>query len=212
MVCGKVKTEGDLCSQNHFICSDCSELSALDFIRDFCVHQSSEDVLEMVIFLLRMCQRKKQMNSTVLGFLTCAALTGVYLNRKNLQSEKEIFLMTARQSFFSLDNCGTDCFAVSAPALGLSYFLRLVMKTEGESDWRVPYLEYAGALESMAAYPANRCLIREVYISVLEALKFLRENYGLIFTHRGVHCEFSKNNMDCSRGHCPFGSSTYVHR
>lgn len=60
------------------------------------------------------------------------------------------------------------------------------------------------ALDHIGDIGGPRCCKRNAFLSLKTAIKFVKENYGIILEDSDIHCEFSPLNQQCIHERCPF--------
>ena len=60
------------------------------------------------------------------------------------------------------------------------------------------------ALEKLADVGGPRCCKRNAFLSILTAIDFVDEQYGIKLTKQEVKCIFSNKNKQCIGMRCPF--------
>ena len=64
------------------------------------------------------------------------------------------------------------------------------------------------ALAAIAKVGGPRCCKRDSYLSILTAIDFVKEHFGVEMEKTVVKCEYSAQNNQCIGGRCPFGRGT----
>lgn len=60
------------------------------------------------------------------------------------------------------------------------------------------------ALENLAEIGGPRCCKRNAFLSILTAIDFVQERYGIELEKQEIHCDFSEENKQCIGARCPF--------
>lgn len=60
------------------------------------------------------------------------------------------------------------------------------------------------ALEKLAEIGGPRCCKRNAFLSILTAIDFVNERYGIKLEKQEIKCEFYSKNKQCIRIRCPF--------
>lgn len=60
------------------------------------------------------------------------------------------------------------------------------------------------ALGQLAKIGGPRCCKRNAFLSLMTAIDFVKEHYGVELTRQNVECEFSRKNQQCIGRKCPF--------
>lgn len=193
------------CSKGHFVCDACHSLSANELISRFCIASESEDPLEMALTLMR--DRRIKMHGPEHHFLVPAVLLAAYYNVKQEHDLKVVKIGEAQKRARNILGgfCGF-CGACGA-AVGTGIFISLITDATplAAEGWRQCNMMASKSLLSLATIGGPRCCKRTSYLSLLEAVEFVRDNYGIEMAVDGeVVCEFSPLNRECIKERCPF--------
>ena len=60
------------------------------------------------------------------------------------------------------------------------------------------------SLSNIADFGGPRCCKRDSYLSILTAVDFVKENFGIQLEKEEVKCEYSDLNKQCIKDKCPF--------
>lgn len=198
--------ESDIkCEDDHFVCDTCHSLPANDLIEQFCLSSKLEDPVEAALILLR--NPKVKMHGPEHHFLVPAVLLSAYYNaEKNfLAKEKQIKEARKRAEKVPGGFCGShgNCGA----GVGSGIFISLITGATPLSgrDWKLSNMMTARSLLSIAEHGGPRCCKRNIFLSLLEAMDFLKENFDLgLSAITNIKCEFSLLNRECLQERCLF--------
>jgi hypothetical protein len=203
--CHKMCDSNVKCLDSHFVCDVCHSASANELIESFCSTSTLEDPLEMALILMRNSAVK--MHGPEHHFLVPAVLLASYYNIRKDYSEKGLKIKEARKRASSVLGgfCGShgDCGA----AVGTGIFISLITYSTPLSieGWKLSNLMTSKSLYAIANRGGPRCCKRNTYLAILEAVKFLKENFGVVIKIRqDICCEFNDLNEECLREKCPF--------
>ena len=65
----------------------------------------------------------------------------------------------------------------------------------------------AKALEAIGMVGGPRCCKRDSYLSILAAIDFVKEHFGVEMEKQAIVCEFSAQNNQCIGKRCPFSKA-----
>jgi hypothetical protein len=114
-------------------------------------------------------------------FLVPAVLLAAYYNIKGDTEQKKRKIKAARERSSNILGgfCGFhgDCGA----AVGTGIFVSLVTEATPLSieEWRLSNMMTSKSLYSVAIHGGPRCCKRNTFLSIIEAVKFLEENFGI---------------------------------
>ena len=67
------------------------------------------------------------------------------------------------------------------------------------------HMDYTSkAIHKLAIINGPRCCKRDAFISLLEAIDFVNENYNVKLEKSHIQCGYSYKNMQCIKERCPF--------
>jgi hypothetical protein len=142
-------------------------------------------------------------------FLLPAVLITSYYNIKKNYREKDMKLKEARLRASTILGgfCGShgDCGA----AVGTGIFISLITNSTPLSieGWKLSNLMTAKSLHIIANRGGPRCCKRNTYLAILEAVKFLKQNFGVVMhIRKDIRCEFNDFNEECLKEKCQFYS------
>jgi hypothetical protein len=65
----------------------------------------------------------------------------------------------------------------------------------------------AHALHAIGEVGGPRCCKRDSYLSILQAVDFVKENMGIEMEKQTIVCDFSSQNNQCIGKRCPFSKN-----
>ncbi|MDY6865795.1 MAG: DUF5714 domain-containing protein [Halobacteriota archaeon] len=204
--CGKIIKSNVMCEDGHFVCDLCHSSSANDLIERFSTSSALKDPIEMALVLMR--SPKVRMHGPEHHFLLPAVLLSCYYNIKGDKESKKDAIAKARNRAEKILGgfCGShgNCGA----AVGAGIFISLITKATPLSDeeWRLSNLITSNSLRAIAGVGGPRCCKRDTFLSIIEAVDFLRDNFGVVMDIKkdSLRCEFSSQNKECLGEFCPF--------
>ena len=205
-ICGGIFDTIQACEQGHYVCANCYDLSALDLIEQFCITTPSEDPIQIAMTLMR--NPRIEINTPVHHYLVTASLLACYYNKKREYENKVSKLRQAKERAKGLTAGFCNLYGICGASMGNALFINLIlMDTELASDeWKLANLLTSGTLNSIGLHGTPRCCKRNLFLSIINAIEFLREYLGFIITHCGADCVFAALNPYCQKSNCPFYS------
>ncbi len=208
--CG-VKSQSNVsCPDNHFVCDSCHSGNANDLIESYCVKSDSINPIEIANTLMR--NPKIKMHGPEHHYLVPAVLLSAYYNKTNTQHKKPSFLRIAKKRAESVLGgfCGThgNCGA----AVGTGIFISIITGNTplADKEWQLSNAITGKTLLAIAEQGGPRCCKRDSYISILNAIHFLKENFDIELDRSEVVCEFSDRNKQCKFDECQFYKKMYA--
>jgi hypothetical protein len=204
-ICGREYDSNVSCEQGHFVCDNCHSLPANDFIARFSIASNSKNPIEQAITLMR--DLRVKMHGPEHHFLVPAVLLSAYYNVTGETDKKEEKINLAQKRALSVLGgfCGYqgDCGA----AVGVGIFVSVMTGSTplSTNEWRLSNLATGRSLITIAEYGGPRCCKRTSFLAILEATKFVRENFKVaLLTSIDVKCDFNHLNKECIKEKCPF--------
>jgi hypothetical protein len=201
------------CRNGHFVCDECHRLSANDLVESFCVNSNSKEPMELATVLMN--SPKLQMHGPEHHFLVPAVLLTTYYNIKGDRKEKIRKIKEARMRSSNILGgfCGFygDCGA----AVGTGIFISLITGSTplSKKAWQLSNLMTAKSLHSVAIHGGPRCCKRNAFLSITEAVNFLRDSFGIVVNiNKNIKCVFSPLNKECLKEKCLFYSKACAFR
>ncbi|MCX6284006.1 MAG: DUF5714 domain-containing protein [Bacteroidetes bacterium] len=191
------------CINDHFVCDKCHSQSGIELIETYCLNSKSINPIEMATEIMH--SEKIKMHGPEHHFLVPAVLISSYCNAVNDES-KPLKLETARKRAEKILGgfCGThgNCGA----GVGTGIFISVITHSTplAKEEWSLSNLMTGKSLISIASHGGPRCCKRDVYLSILESIQFLKEKFDVSLDSSEVKCQFTDNNKECLKTSCLF--------
>lgn len=191
------------CINHHFVCDGCHAQSGMDLIETYCIGSKSVNPFEMAVEIMH--SEKIKMHGPEHHFLVPAVLISAYCNATGDGSKKEK-LATARKRAEKVPGgfCGThgNCGA----GVGTGIFISVITRATSLSkeEWSLCNLMTGKSLVSIASFIGPRCCKRDTYLSIEEAVGFVKEKFGVSLGYTQVECQFSGYNKECLQENCMY--------
>jgi len=202
--CGRTFTSNAMCENGHFICDDCHRAPALVVIRQRCLQTDDTDPIGLAEKLMQ--EPTVHMHGPEHHVLAGAALLTAYHNvtgKPGLEAALEKMVQRGKQ--VPGGTCGF--FGCCGAAVSAGIFGAIVLESTplSEETWGKANLLTSQCLANEAKVGGPRCCKRNVYLSILTAVKFLREELDvhLPIPSRTL-CRFSHKCRECLENRCPF--------
>jgi len=193
------------CIEGHFVCDECHSLPANEVISHFCINSKSKDPIELAVSLMK--NPKVAMHGPEHHFLVPAVLLSSYYNLKTDSSVKEEKIKIAQKRANNILGGFCGYYGACGAAVGTGIFISLITEANPLSrhEWKLSNLITAKSLFSVANIGGPRCCKRVAFLSIIEAVDFLHENFGTTLpVNKNIKCEFSSLNKECIEDDCPF--------
>jgi len=193
------------CMDGHYICDQCHRSGAMDIIEEYSLHTLSSDPLEMAITIMR--HPSVRMHGPEHHFLMPAVMLTAYYNITGHRDLLPAGIKKARKRAEMVPGgfCGShgNCGA----GVGAGIFISLITEATPLSgkEWQLSNLMTSKSLLSIAMHGGPRCCKRDIYLSILEATKFVKENLETeIPVDSNIACSFYMYNKECLHKDCIF--------
>ena len=203
--CGKDFPTLIYCPEGHYVCDACHSRGALDILREVLSKTKSTDPSE--ILELVMSHPAVPMHGPEHHFLVPAVLISAYCNLlKDPYKKTKIEIAKQRAEKVPGGFCGThgNCGA----GVGNGIFISVITKSTplAKEEWSLSNQITGRSLLSIAEHGGPRCCKRDVYLSLTEAISFLKEKFNLTLESQEIVCQFSAFNKECLHEDCIFHS------
>ena len=193
------------CVDGHYICNKCHSSDTMDIIEKYCLHADSSDPIEMAITI--MCHPSVKMHGPEHHFLMPAVMLTAFYNItnqrelliENLKKARERAELIPGSFCGSHGNCGAG--------VGAGIFISLITKATplSNKEWQLSNLMTSKSLGVIALHGGPRCCKRNIYLSIIEAAKFVKENLNIeIPITLNITCDFNIYNKECLHKNCIF--------
>ena len=175
-------------------------------LKKFCLKTEKTDPIEMAITIMK--NGKIKMHGPEHHFLIPAVLLAVYYNKLNdfQNKKKKIEIAKKRASNISGGFCGF--YGNCGAGVGTGIFISLITDATplSKKEWKLSNMMTSKSLYSIAYNGGPRCCKRNTFLSIIEALDFLKQNFNFELPEAdNLICEFSSNNKECLQRECLFG-------
>ena len=191
------------CRNHHFVCDKCHAQSAIGLIETYCLNTVSLNPIEMATDIMH--SEKIKMHGPEHHFLVPAVLISAYCNTIHDNSKPAKIDMARKRAEKILGGfCGThgNCGA----GVGTGIFISIITQSTplATKEWSLSNLITGKSLISIAEHGGPRCCKRDVYLALIDSVRFLKENFGIELESSEVQCQFTMNNKECLKSSCLF--------
>ena len=201
-VCHRKKFSRARCVNGHFVCDACHR-KGVDTIQKICLAERSKNPVEILETL--MSQPFCHMHGPEHHVMVGAALLTAYRNAGGeIDLEKGLKEMQNRGKEVPGGVCGF--WGACGAAISAGIFVAIISGSTplAVEPFGLSNRMTARALEKIGTVGGPRCCKRNSYISVLEAVDFVKEHFGVEMEKPAVVCSRSAKNNQCIGKRCPF--------
>ena len=200
--CHKKENSKTRCINRHYVCNDC-HTKGIDAVIGLCMHEMSRNPAEILekMMALPFCHMHGPEHHVMVG----AALLTAYRNAGG-----EIDLLPALKEMVSRGRNipGGACGFWGACGAGISsgMFVSIISGSTplAEKPFALSHRMTAKSLAAIGEIGGPRCCKRDSYLSVLAAVDFVKENFGIGMEKPVIICSHSAQNNQCIGKRCPF--------
>lgn len=202
VICHKKELSKTKCVNGHYVCNECHAQGVSEILK-LCLEEKSKNPVHILnkMMKLEFCHMHGPEHHTMVG----AALLTAY---KNAGGEIDL-----RKALTEMHNRGKTvpggaCGFWGACGAGISSGM-FVSIISGSTPLSVESFGLSNemtskSLNAIGTVGGPRCCKRDSYLSVLSAVDFVRENFGIEMEKSEVVCDFSRYNNQCIGKRCPF--------
>lgn len=201
-ICHKKENSKTHCIHGHYVCNEC-HTAGMDSIIGLCLEEMSKDPAAIIEKMMAMpfCHMHGPEHHVMVG----AALLTAYKNAGG-----DIYLPEALTEMMNRGKSvpGGACGFWGACGAGISagMFVSIITGSTplGQESFAWSHKMTAKALGNIGEVGGPRCCKRDSYLSILSAIDFVRENFGVEMERPEIICSHSAENNQCIGKRCPF--------
>lgn len=206
-VCHKKENSKTRCVNGHYVCNAC-HTEGLDSLIGLCLGSTSKNPIEIMNNM--MTQPFCHMHGPEHHVMVGAALLTAY---KNAGGE-----INPHQSLIEMMNRGKSvpggaCGFWGACGAGISagMFVSIISKSTPLTveSFGLSNLMTSNALERIGTIGGPRCCKRDSFLSILAAIDFVQEHFGIEMERQEIICDYAAQNNQCIGMRCPFSKANH---
>ena len=201
-ICHKKELSKTRCIHGHYVCSAC-HMAGLDSITGICLNSVSKDPVEIIreMMTLPFCHMHGPEHHVMVG----AALLTAYRNAGGpIDLEKALSEMMNRGKSVPGGACGF--WGACGAGISAGMFVSIISSSTPLSvePFALAHKMTAKALDAIGEIGGPRCCKRDSYLSILAAVDFVKEQFGVEMEKADVVCTHAAMNNQCIGKRCPF--------
>ena len=206
-ICHKKENSKTCCIHGHYVCNEC-HTAGLDAILGLCEQETSKDPVEIIENMMQMpfCHMHGPEHHVMVG----AALLTAYHN-----AGASIDLHAALREIMNRGRNvpGGACGFWGACGAGISsgMFISIISSSTPLTNepFALSHQMTASSLGKIGEIGGPRCCKRDSFLSILAAIDFVREHFGIEMEKHEVICRYSTQNNQCIGKRCPFSAANH---
>lgn len=204
-ICHKRENSKTRCVNGHYVCNEC-HTAGLDTIIGLCKSETSKNPIEIVNKMMEQpfCHMHGPEHHVMVG----AALLTAY---KNAGGQIDLDAALAEMLSRGKKVPGGACGFWGACGAGISsgMFVSIISKSTplAQEPFALSHKMTAKSLGEIGEIGGPRCCKRDSYLSILSAIDFVKEHFGVEMVRPYVVCHYSSRNNQCIGRRCPFSTA-----
>ena len=206
-ICRKKENSKTRCVHGHYVCNEC-HIAGMDAIIGLCLTEKSRNPAEILdkMMALPFCHMHGPEHHVMVG----AALLTAY---KNAGGDMDINSALAEMMSRGKSVPGGACGFWGACGAGISsgMFVSIISKSTPltKEPFALSHKMTAKSLGKIGEIGGPRCCKRDSYLSILSAIDFVKENFGVEMEKREIICSYAARNNQCIGARCPFAKANH---
>ncbi len=203
-ICHKKENSKTRCIHGHYVCNEC-HTAGMDSIIGLCLEETSKDPAAIIEKMMAMpfCHMHGPEHHVMVG----AALLTAY---KNAGGKIDLPGALAEMMNRGRKVPGGACGFWGACGAGISsgMFISILSGSTplGKEPFALSHKMTAKSLGRIGEIGGPRCCKRDSYLSILAAVDFVKENFGVEMEKPDIICTHSARNNQCIGKRCPFSA------
>ncbi len=206
-ICHKKESSKTRCVNGHYVCNNC-HTQGLDTIIGLCMKETSKNPVVIIekMMALPFCHMHGPEHHVMVG----SALLTAYKNAGgNIDLHGALIEMMNRGKSVPGGACGF--WGACGAGISTGMFISIISQSTPLSNepFALSHKMTAKSLEKIGEIGGPRCCKRDSFISVLSAIEFVKEHFGIEMEKAEVVCHYSAQNNQCIGKRCPFSKANH---
>ena len=206
-VCRRKEQSKTRCVNGHYVCSAC-HTAGIDSMFGVCLSETSKDPVAILNRLMKLpfCHMHGPEHHILVG---AALLTAFHNAGGDIDLLRALPEMKRRGQGVPGGSCGF--WGACGAGISAGIFISILTGStplSGEAFGLANRMT-ARSLEAIGAIGGPRCCKRDSYLSLLEAIDFVKEHFGVEMEKPEIVCGFSRQNNQCLGKRCPFSGADH---
>lgn len=201
-ICHKKENSKTRCIHNHYVCNEC-HTQGLDTIVSLCMNETSKNPFVIMEKMMRMpfCHMHGPEHHVMVG----AALLTAYRNAGgDINLYDSLIEMMHRGKSVPGGACGF--WGACGAGLSSGMFISIIARSTplANEPFALSHQMTSKSLGKIGEIGGPRCCKRDSFLSILSAVEFVSEHFGIDIEKPEVLCSYSAQNNQCIGKRCPF--------
>lgn len=204
-VCHKKENSKTRCVKGHYVCNEC-HTKGMDSIIRLCLEETSKNPVDIIdkLMLLPFCHMHGPEHHVMVG----AALLTAYKNAGgDIDLPDALVEMMNRGKSVPGGACGF--WGACGAGISSGMFISIISKSTPLADepFALSHRMTSAALGRIGEVGGPRCCKRDSFLSILAAVDFVDEHFGVKMEKAEIICSYSQKNNQCIGKRCPFSKT-----
>ncbi|MBO7274429.1 MAG: SAM-dependent methyltransferase [Clostridia bacterium] len=201
-LCHKKEQSKTMCKQGHYVCDSC-HTGGMDTILGVCLAETSKNPIHILqkLMALDFCHMHGPEHHVLVG----SALLTAYKNAGGeIDLEKALVEMQSRGKKVPGGACGF--WGACGAGISAGMFVSIITGATplANEAWGLSNKMTSVALGAIGEVGGPRCCKRDSYLAIMQAVTFVKENFGVEMELDKIKCTHSALNNQCIKERCPF--------
>lgn len=201
-ICHKKENSKTRCVNGHYVCNEC-HMAGLDTIIGLCMKETSKNPVEIIekMMALPFCHMHGPEHHVMVG---SALLTGYRNADGDIDLEKALIEMMNRGKSVPGGACGF--WGACGAGISTGMFVSIISKSTplAREPFALSHKMTAKSLGAIGEIGGPRCCKRDSFLSILNAIDFVKAQFGVEMEKPEIVCHYSAQNNQCIGKRCPF--------
>ena len=201
--CGKRELSHASCKDGHYVCDACHARKGIEAVMRECRTTKSRNPIEIMQKI--MADPYIYMHGPEHHVMAGAALLVAYHNSGGeVDLDWALAEMKERGGQVPGGVCGF--WGCCGAGVSTGIYMSIITKATPLSgkSWGLSNRMTSRALNAIGEIGGPRCCKRDSYLSILQAVDFVKENLGISMEQPKIRCSYSSQNNQCIGKRCPF--------
>ena len=201
-ICHKKEFSKTRCINGHYVCNEC-HTQGIDSIFGVCFATTSKNPVEIIQKMMELpfCHMHGPEHHIMVG----AALLTAYKNAGgDIDISKALSEMKNRGQSVPGGACGF--WGACGAGISSGMFISIISGSTplAGAPFGLANRMTAKSLETIGSVGGPRCCKRDSFLSILAAIDFVKEHFGVEMEKPEIICDYSARNNQCLGKKCPF--------
>ena len=178
-------------------------MQGIDCLEGLCLRETSKDPAAILNKMMEQpfCHMHGPEHHIMVGM---ALLTAYKNSGGELELKNALVEMNSRGRSVPGGACGF--WGACGAGISAGMFISIVTGSTplGKENFGLSHKMTASALNAIGEIGGPRCCKRDSYLSILQAVDFVKENLGISMERPKIRCSFRSQNNQCIGKRCPF--------